>query len=217
MSNLENALLGFINEKQGELGNQEPIFVIDAFREQLDNMQSIVKLFRKNRHKIGFEKGAYNTIAELLFEQGITKKNESKLSEAQVCRYLHIVRAEKKADSKNKVITRKAVEARSAPSHVAAPVPVSKATVAVPAAPGVTPIPVTDWLAELLRLEAASNAEWNGQDQWMWDEMEKVAKKYGKNLARDFVSVERNLDGIQVHCLRVLLNKRLYGQSRLQK
>ena len=75
--------------------------------------------------------------------------------------------------------------------------------------PGVVPVPITDWLAELLRLEADPGAEWSGRDQWMWDEMEKVAKSYGKNLARDFVSVERNLDGIQVHCLKVLLNKRL--------
>ena len=146
----------------------------------------------------------YKYVTELLHKAGHTNATEE-----LVTNHVRRIREKRKAAVRSAPVTRKAVEARSAPSHAVAPVPVPIAPVAVPAALGVAPIPVTDWLAELLRLEAAPNAEWNGQDQWMWDEMEKVAKMYGKNLARDFVSVERNLDGIQVHCLRVLLNKRL--------
>lgn len=151
----------------------------------------------------------YSFVANLLVQDGHTEATAEIVSN-----YFCRIREKRKAaissaPAVRSPARRSPVVARSAPSHVVAPAPVPKAPVAVPAVPGVVPVPITDWLAELLRLEADPGAEWSGRDQWMWDEMEKVAKSYGKNLARDFVSVERNLDGIQVHCLKVLLNKRL--------
>ena len=199
MSDLENALIGFIKEKQGELDSQELVFVIDAFRQQFDNMQSIIKLFRKNRHKDGFEKGAYKTIAELLFEQGVKKKDDSELSVAQVCRYLNIVRAEKKAESKNKVVARKAVETRSAPSSA----PVVKTRRVEVAA-----VPVEDWLPERVRLQGEPDgASWSGEDQWMWNQLLESAKSVNRDVFKNIIDVEDKLDGTQKQVYKLLRGK----------
>ena len=199
MSNLENALIGFINEKQGEVDSQEPSFVIDAFRQQFDNMQSIVKLFRKNRHKNGFEKGAYKTIAEILFEQDVKKKNDSELSIAQVCRYLNIIRAEKKAEDKNKVVPRKVVETRFAPSIA----PVLKPRRVVIAA-----VPVDDWLPEKVRLQGEpDDATWSGEDQWMWNQLLESAKSVNRDVFKNIIDVEDRLDGTQKQVYKLLRSK----------
>ncbi len=139
MSKLENALLDFISEKQDEIASQEMAFVIDAFREQFDNMQSVVRLFRKNKNKKGFEKGAYATISEILSKQGIRKKDGNVLSVSQVCRYMNIVRAEKKAESKRKpvAVVAPVVQAVAVPELVARPGAVPGAT-----KPVVAPAPV---------------------------------------------------------------------------
>ena len=199
MSNLENALIGFINEKQGELDSQELVFVIDAFRQQFDNLHSIIKLFRKNRHKSGFERGAYKTIAELLFEQGVKKKDDSELSVAQVCRYLSIVRAEKKAESKNKVVPRKVVETRSAPSIA----PVLKTRRVEIAA-----VPVDDWLPEKVRLQGEPDgAPWSGEDQWMWNQLLESAKLVNRDVFKNIIDVEDKLGGTQKQVYKLLRNK----------
>lgn len=184
---------------------------IEVFRANFMAFEQMIEFYKKNR-KFGFEveETAYGEIRKLLTAKGIVSKGGD-LTNNTIGSYMSQVRAEQ---SKKAVKTRpldadhRPVGARSAPSHLVAPAPVPKASVAAPAVLGVVPVPVTDWLNELKRLEADPGAEWSGRDQWMWDEMEKVAKSYGKNLARDFVSVEGNLDGVKVHCLRVLLNKR---------
>ena len=151
----------------------------------------------------------YEFVADLLVKDG-----HPEATKEMVSNYFCRIREKRKAAAVSSApvvrspARRSPVKARSAPSHVVAPAPAPKAPVAVPAVPGVVPVPVTDWLAELLRLEADPGAEWCGRDQWMWDFIEKVAKSYGKNLARDFVSVEANLDPVKVQCLTKLMGKR---------
>ncbi|MFZ6755555.1 hypothetical protein ACO0KY_19580, partial [Undibacterium sp. Dicai25W] len=128
--------LDLIDEKKKELANQETDLVIDVFRNEFDNLTKVVKLFLKNKGKKGFENGAYQNIAETLFQNGITKKDGSVLTKSQVGDYMKIVRAERKGESKSKVVAvAPVVQAVSVEKPVARPgvVPGAIKPVVVPA------------------------------------------------------------------------------------
>ena len=90
--------------------------------------------------------------------------------------------------------------------------PVAQAVSSPPmAVPGVEPVEVTDWRAEIIRLESEkASAPWTGADQWMWNYFEAVARSMGRSLPKDFMSVEKSVgDPIKIDCLDKLLAKRM--------
>lgn len=121
----------FLDQKTIELNNQEFQCVADFFRNEFDNMTNIVKLFQTKKGRI---KGtAYKTIAELAMKQNIKRVDGKELTVSQVCRYMNIVRAERKGVTK---ATRKVVVVSPTVSSetvaVSAPVPAVARPGAVP-------------------------------------------------------------------------------------
>lgn len=99
--------------------------------------------------------------------------------------------------------------AHAVPTQAVAPsVAVAPPQIAVP---GVTPVEVTDWRAEIIRLESEnSSSPWTGADQWMWNYFEAIARSMGKTLPKDFMSVEKSVvNPIMIDCLDKLLAKRM--------
>lgn len=147
MNSIGDLIDGLITEKTEQLESQELELVIDVFRNDFDKMANLVKLFKKNKGKKGFEKSAYQTIAEMLFQSGVRKQNGSMLSVAQVNRYMGIVRAERVGTkSKAKAVAPVAVPAGRVETQAVAkvvPEPVARPG-AVPGAiqPVVAPAPV---------------------------------------------------------------------------
>lgn len=213
MSKLENALLDFISEKQDEIASQEMAFVIDAFREQFENMQSLVRLFRKNKNKNGFEKGAYATISEILSKQGIRKKDGNVLSVSQVCRYMNIVRAEKKTESKNKskaVAPAGGVEsqvvAKAVPEPVARPGAVPGATkpVVAPAPMGgsdVIPAKIDGYqvMPELQKWEKEKSFfdNWDDETEVLYGQVRSWVSRFANNPNGPIVAICRKEFGSQ--------------------
>lgn len=110
MVSIGDMIDSFIDEKDDELANQEMELVIDVFRNDFDKMTKLVKIFKKNKGKKGYEKGAYKTIAEMLFQKRVCKQDGSELSVSQVSRYMGIVRAERVGTkSKSKAVETQAV------------------------------------------------------------------------------------------------------------
>ena len=127
----------FLEKKKKEIKDDGSSFVVDFFRNEFDNMNEIVKLFKKKKKQL--KGSAYETIAELAKQQGITKKDSSRLTVAQVGDYMRIVRAERKAESKRKpvAVVAPVVQAVAVPEPVARPgaVPGAIKPVVVPVAP----------------------------------------------------------------------------------
>jgi hypothetical protein len=128
-----SSFLDFVDEKKKELASQSIDLNIDYFRNEFDNMTKLVNLFQKNKGKKGFEKGAYQTVAEIAFKDCVMKADGSMLSTSLVGTYLKIVRAERKGVAK---ATRKVVVVSPTVSSetvaVSAPVPAVARPGAVP-------------------------------------------------------------------------------------
>lgn len=92
-------LVDFLNEKKKELATEQSIYVVEYFRNEFDSMTDLVKLFKRKGARMNGT--AYENIAQLAFQQGITKRDGTMLSVSQVCRYMNIVRAERKAEAKS--------------------------------------------------------------------------------------------------------------------
>ncbi|WP_162588391.1 hypothetical protein [Variovorax sp. RA8] len=79
----------------------------------------------------------------------------------------------------------------------------------VEAVPGVVPVEVTDWHAELRRLDTEGrSAVWTGADEWMWAYFKGCAKSMDKVLPKNIIDVENLLDDpIKVKVLHRILDK----------
>lgn len=95
MEKVISSFLNFVDDKKKELASREIDLNVDYFRNEFDNMTKVVNLFQKNKGKKGFEKGAYQTIAEIAFNDGVMKSDGSMLTKSLVGTYMKIVRAER--------------------------------------------------------------------------------------------------------------------------
>lgn len=83
-----------------------------------------------------------------------------------------------------------------------------------PALPAVVPVPISDWVEELTRLEQEGKKPWTGADEWMWSYLCEKAAAVGSTLPKDFFNVEKVLkDPMQVEVLGLLVPK--YKRERL--
>ncbi|MBW5287154.1 hypothetical protein [Burkholderia gladioli] len=168
MNSIGDIIDGFIEEKTEQLATQELELVIDVFRQDFDKMTKLVNLFKRNKGRKGFEKSAYQSIAELLFQNGVKKLDGTILSVSQVNRYLGIVRKERNklavgSVQSNKKNSRK-VLGQITPDY--SWVYAKKSTVA--------PVKIENGNAELARLRSEEKKEidgwnvWTGKDESIW-------------------------------------------------
>lgn len=202
--NIEN----LINDKRKQI-TSGGTNTIEVFRANYLAFEKLIIFYKKHR-RFRLESGetAFGEIRKLLTANGVVSK-DGELSDDSIATYMCRVRAENKLKSLSKPEVQEVIDKSLATTatvrQTLTPTPVQKPVVVVP---GVEPIEVTDWIEELNRLEKEKNASWNGQDEWMWNAMEKVAKSRFYDLRKDFFQVEKSLDVIQVHCLKFLLPKR---------
>ena len=147
-------------------------------------MTKLVNLFKRNKGRKGFEKSAYQSIAELLFQNGVKKLDGSILSVSQVNRYLGIVRKERNkivpsavaGVQSGKKINRQVVE-QTTPDYSWVYSKKSK----------VMPARIEKGSAELIRLQSEEKGEiegwnvWNGKDEFMWRYMLQKIDEWNKD------------------------------------
>lgn len=178
MKSIGDVIDGLIEEKTEHLATQEMELVIDVFRQDFDKMTNLVNLFKRNKGRKGFEKSAYQSIAELLFQNGVKKLDGTILSVSQVNRYLGIVRKERSklippavrnVQSEKKTsrkITDKPLAEKSQPIVDYSWVYAKKSTV--------QPSRIENGVAELNRLRNEETGEidgwnvWSGKDEFIW-------------------------------------------------
>lgn len=183
----------FLETKKKEIKDDESSFVVDFFRNEFDNMNEIVKLFKKKKKQL--KGSAYETIAELAKKQGITKKDGSRLTVSQVGDYMRIVRAEKKAESKRKpvaVVVAPVVQAVAVPEPVAHPGAVLGATkpVVAPAPVGgsdAIPEKITgyDPMKKLQEWEKSKSFvdQWDDDDEILYGQLRRWVFRFGKDVS----------------------------------
>ena len=182
---------------------------IEVFRANYSAFEKLIKFYKMHRNfRLESGETAFGEIRKLLTAKGVVSRH-GELSDDSIATYMCRVRAEEKSKGQSKPVAVKVTEMPVATTatvrQTVTPTPVAKPVLVVP---GVEPIEVTDWIAELDRLEKEKDAPWNGQDEFMWNAMEKVAKSRFYDLRKDFFQVEKSLDAIQVHCLKFILPKR---------
>ncbi|MDG9967509.1 hypothetical protein N7638_05655 [Achromobacter mucicolens] len=192
MNSIGDIIDSLIDEKTEQLDNQELELVIDVFRNDFDKMTNLVKLFKKNKGKKGFEKSAYQTIAEMLFQSGVRKQNGSMLSVAQVNRYMGIVRAERvgtKSKAKAVAVPAGGVEtqavAKVVPELVARP-GATKPVVA-PAPVDAIPEKITgyDPMKKLQEWEKSKSFvdHWDDDDEILYGQLRRWVFKFAKDVS----------------------------------
>ena len=184
----------FLETKKKEIKDDESSFVVDFFRNEFDNMNEIVKLFKKKKKQL--KGSAYETIAELAKKQGITKKDGSRLTVSQVGDYMRIVRAERvgtKIKSKPvAVVVAPVVQAVAVPEPVAHPGAVPGAT-----KPVVAPAPVGgsdaipekttgyDPMKKLQEWEKSKSFvdQWDDDDEILYGQLRRWVFRFAKDVS----------------------------------
>ncbi|WP_428147055.1 hypothetical protein [Delftia acidovorans] len=186
-----SSILDFIDDKKKELASQELELVIDVFRNEFDNLTKLVNLFQRNKGKKGFEKGAYQTISEILFKDGVCKKDGSMLTKSQVSRYMGIVRAERVGESKSKskpvaVVVAPVVQAVAVPGAV----PDATKPVVSPAPVGgsdAIPEKITgyDPMKKLQEWEKSKSFvdQWDDDDEILYGQLRRWVFRFGKDVS----------------------------------
>lgn len=177
-------LVDFLNAKKKELATEQSIYVVEYFRNEFDSMTDLVKLFKRKGARMNGT--AYENIAKLAFQQGITKRDGTMLSVSQVCRYMNIVRAERKAEAKS---AKAKVPVVVEPQRVVAQEPVARPgavlgraskteTVSVPApavdCSGAIPEMIDGYnqMAELQKWDKLSNQDfWNDETETLYGQV----------------------------------------------
>lgn len=182
----------FLETKKKEIKDDESSFVVDFFRNEFDNMNEIVKLFKKKKKQL--KGSAYETIADLAKQQGITKKDGSRLTVSQVGDYMRIVRAERVGTK----IKSKPVAVVVAPVVQAVPEPVARPG-AVPGAtkPVVAPAPVGgsdaipekitgyDPMKKLQEWEKSKSFvdQWDDDDEILYGQLRRWVFRFAKDVS----------------------------------
>lgn len=218
MKSVGDIIDGLIEEKSKHLATQELELVIDVFRQDFDKMTKLVNLFKRNKGRKGFEKSAYQSIAELLFQNGVKKLDGSILSVSQVNRYLGIVRKEK-----NRIVPsvggiqsgKKSTRNNLDSSTVNYDWVYAKKSKVLPSR-------IENGISEMNRLRSEEKGEiegwniWNGKDEFLWryiltriDEWNKEKKpaehwKYKSN-TQSFKSVFTEKNIVEVY--EILMRK----------
>lgn len=89
----------FLLKTKSEVAESEPSFVVDFFRKEFDRLSEVVALYKKKKGRLNGT--AYQNIASLAEQCGITRKDGTQLTITQVADYMRIVRAERKAEAKS--------------------------------------------------------------------------------------------------------------------
>ncbi|HGG0597195.1 TPA: hypothetical protein ACJFI9_000635 [Enterobacter roggenkampii] len=89
----------FLSKTKNEIAESEPSFVVDFFRKEFDRLSEVVALYKKKKGRLNGT--AYQNIASLAEQCGITRKDGTQLTITQVADYMRIVRAERKAEAKS--------------------------------------------------------------------------------------------------------------------
>lgn len=185
-----SSILDFIDEKKKELASQEMELVIDVFRKEFDNLTKLVSLFQRNKGKKGFEKGAYQTVSEILFKDGVCKKDGSMLTKSQVSRYMGIVRAERVGESKSKSKPVAVVQAVSEPvAHPGAVPGATKPVVAPAPVGGSDAIPEKingyDPMKKLQEWEKSKSFvdQWDDDDEILYGQLRRWVFRFAKDVS----------------------------------
>lgn len=191
MKSIGDMIDGLIEEKTEHLAAQELDLVIDVFRQDFDKMTNLVNLFKRNKGRKGFEKSAYQSIAELLFQNGVKKLDGTMLSVSQVNRYLGIIRKERNKlvppagnsvqsgrRTIRKVINKSVIE-NNQPAVDYSWVYASKSTI--------QPARIENGAAELSRLRSEEKGEvggwniWTGKDEFIWRSILNKIEQWNKD------------------------------------
>lgn len=89
----------FLLKTKKEVAESEPSFVVDFFRKEFDRLSEVVAIYKKKKGRLNGT--AYQNIASLAEQCGITRKDGTQLTITQVADYMRIVRAERKAEAKS--------------------------------------------------------------------------------------------------------------------
>lgn len=89
----------FLSKTKNEIAEDEPSFVVDFFRKEFDRLSEVVAIYKKKKGRLNGT--AYQNIASLAEQCGITRKDGTQLTITQVADYMRIVRAERKAEAKS--------------------------------------------------------------------------------------------------------------------
>lgn len=89
----------FLRNKKGyiDICQQEHERNVEYFRNELDNIDNLISLYKANKGKVGFKNSVYVVISDIAFEDDIVKDGFP-LTKHQVVQYLNIVRAERESD-----------------------------------------------------------------------------------------------------------------------
>ena len=189
--------LDLIDDKKKDLATQETELVIDVFRLEFDNLTKVIKLFLKHKGKKGFSKGAYQNIAETLFQNGVTKKDGSMLTKCQVGDYMKIVRAERKGETKSKTVVAPVVSLAEPVARPLANPGVSKQVVAVAVVDCFDAVPekITGYktMIELGKWDKLINQDfWNTETEILYGQVRLYVIRHTSGVGKKIINVIRS-------------------------
>jgi len=169
----------FLLKTKKEVAESEPSFVVDFFRKEFDRLSEVVAIYKKKKGRLNGT--AYQNIASLAEQCGITRKDGSQLTITQVADYMRIVRAERKAEAKSAKAKTPAPVVVQEPMARPGAVPgraskIETVAVSVPAVDCSGAIPEMldgyDQMAELQKWDKLSNQDfWNDETETLYGQV----------------------------------------------